>query len=77
MSTITLATGEGLRRLEIDGLKLGEALEEALGYAPEPSQVRVDGQEFIGPDSLDIDVVDGAVVQILSAAVATKGVSGA
>lgn len=75
MSTITLVTGEGVRPLDIDGLTLDEALEEALGYEVELNQVRVNGQEFLG--DFPTSVPDGAVVQVLNADVALKGVSGA
>ena len=74
MSSITLITGDSVM-IDTDGLTLAEVLEEATGSVPEANQVRVNGVEFLG--GLDIDVADGSTVQVLSQAVASKGVTGA
>ena len=75
--TITVASEAGLNRYIVNGQSLGEALEEALGYTPEPEQVRLNGAEILGVDLEAVQFGDGAMVHVLSQSTASKGVSGA
>jgi len=69
------ANGEA-KQICIDGLLLGDALEAALDEQIDASRVRINGIETLG-DLNDFDVPDKAVVIVMSAAIASKGVSGA
>lgn len=76
-SEIIISTAEGVQTFHVDGLPLGEILEEALGYTPDSRQVRVDGAEVLGGNLNSVTFHHRSVVQVLSPAVAAKGVSGA
>lgn len=75
--TITIASEAGLQSYVVNGHSLGEALEEALGFTPEPQQVRLNGAEVLVPDLDEVQFGDGAMIHVLSQSTAAKGVSGA
>ena len=74
---IVVASDSGVSQVSTDGMSLFDALASFLGSRPSARQVSIDGIQLLTEQGADDTVKEGSFVQVTSAAIAQKGVSGA
>ena len=74
--TVTLVANGVAEKKILDGCSTTEFFQQTLGLMPAAGQIRVNGAEFLG-DPTTLNIADGDLIQVLSEAVADKGVAGA